>query len=924
MKKLSYIFVIFLLLVVKSFANEFPLDPSITYGKLENGLTYYIKKNNYPSSKVKIKLVVKAGSLMEEDHQRGLSHLIEHMAFNGSKNFPGNNMDIFLSSIGLNLGSHYNASAGYFNTNYRFEIPTDNFENIETGLMILSDIAGNLSLEDEQFEKERKIVEEEWRANLGSDNRYVEEVSKYIKKGSRLLQRKPIGDIEVIRNFEYQDAKDFYNKWYRPDLMGLFIIGDIEPDKIEKLVQKHFSYLVNNSIISLPNPKIPNFEENQFFSYQDKNEDDVIFTIWEKNDFKALNTFENYKISKIKTIIRSIFQKRIERFVNDNSVNFKSSNIANFNVSNLDEYYLIITSLKSDKILDGIDDIYSIIDQIQEHGFLELEFNQTKKQILENLEQNLMEAPTRSSSSYLNEYTRHFTEDEMISGPINELAYTKKIFEEIKLDDLNKYFLNYIKVKNQIIEIRGPNSILNLPDQNEINNIKQKSFAKVTKPYQFDIIKTKLINKDLKGSEIIKSKYYPVTNVKKIQLKNGAKIYLKKTDFKKDEIFLDGYSLGGYSTASLETLPSAKYAEDILIKADFGDLTITQKENLYPPNIVDIYPEINQLTENIFGYTNNFYLEDLFKLLYLTFTDLRIQQKHVDRFKEEKIDAIKIDEKIPKTKFYKDLMNKFYQNHKRTTYPSVDYIQQINLKDVQEFYKDRFQNSGDFIFTIVGDFEYEQIETLISKYIGSLEFKNKKDKFIDHNIRTNLNSEKIIYKEDNPVKASYGRFYHKKFNNTLSERYKAELLNLIIDKLFFDQVREENKLVYSIFISEFSNQKFPIELYSFYLGYKADPKNIELINSKIEQILNNVKKGEFDKNIFNEQKKSLLNDYEEQIKTNSFWINSIVKANKYNESIERIFYINKVVNQITFTDIKKLAKKYFDDTYFETLQLLEE
>ncbi|MBD1155629.1 insulinase family protein [Pelagibacterales bacterium SAG-MED16] len=924
MKKLSFIFVIFLLLVGKSFANEFPLDPSITYGKLENGLTYYIKKNNYPSSKVKIKLVVKAGSLMEEDHQRGLSHLIEHMAFNGSKNFPGNNMDIFLSSIGLNLGSHYNASAGYYNTNYRFELPTDNFENIETGLMILSDIAGNLSLEDEQFEKERKIVEEEWRGDLGSDNRYVEEVSKYIKKDSRLLQRKPIGDIEVIRNFEYQDAKDFYNKWYRPDLMGLFIIGDIEPDKIEKLVQKHFSYLVNNSIISLPNAKIPDFEENQFFSYQAKNEDDVIFTIWEKNDFKALNTFENYKISKIKTIIRSIFQKRIEKFVNDNSVNFKSSNIANFNVSNLDEYYLIITSLKSDKILEGIADIYSIIDQIQEHGFLELEFNQTKKQILENLEQNLIEAPTRSSSSYINEYTRHFTEDEMISGPINELAFTKKIFEEIKLDDLNKYFLNYTKAKNQIIEIRGPNSISNFPKQNEIINIKQETFAKASKPYKFDIIKTKLITQDLKGSEIIKSKFYPVTNVKMIQLKNGAKIYLKKTDFKKDEIFLDAYSLGGYSTAPLETLPSAKYTDSILVMADFGDLTIPQKENLYPPNILDIYPEIHQLTENIFGYTNNFYLEDLFKLLYLTFTDLRIQQNHVDRFKEEKIDAIKIDEKIPKTKFYKDLMNKFYQNHIRTTFPSVDYIQQINLKDVQEFYKDRFQNSGDFIFTIVGDFEYKQIEPLISKYIGSLEFKNKKDKFIDHNIRTNLKSEKITYKEDNPVKASYGRFYNKKFNNTLTERYKAELLSLIIDKLFFDEIREENKLVYSIFISEYFNQKFPIELYSFYLGYEADPKNIELINSKIEQILNKIKKGEFDKKIFNEQKKSLLNDYEEQIKSNYFWINSIVNANKYNESIERIFYLDKVINQITFTEIKKLAKKYFDDTYFETLQLLEE
>ena len=214
MKKLIF-FLIITFLSNYSNASEFPLDPKIKYGKLENGLTYYIRKNDTPKKKVYLKLVVKAGSLMEEERQRGLAHLLEHMAFNGSKNFPGNSIDEFLSSLGLNIGSHFNATTGYFKTNYQFEIPTDEINNVEKGIQILSDIAGNLDLKDDQFEKERKIVEEEWRQDLGSENKYVNELLNYIYKDSLLLERRPIGTIDVIKNFRYQDVIDFYDKWYQ-------------------------------------------------------------------------------------------------------------------------------------------------------------------------------------------------------------------------------------------------------------------------------------------------------------------------------------------------------------------------------------------------------------------------------------------------------------------------------------------------------------------------------------------------------------------------------------------------------------------------------------------------------------------------------------------------------------------------------------
>ena len=248
-------------------ANEFLLDPAITYGKLDNGLTYYIRKNENPKDKVSIKLLIKTGSIMEEDHQLGLAHLLEHMAFNGSKNFPKRKIDEYMSSMGLNIGSHYNAYTSFLETSYDFEIPTKNKEDVEVAIKILADISKNLSLEPEAFERERQIVEEEWRKKFGTSTKYVDEFHKFLFKNSRILDRKTIGTIDIIQNFKYQDAIDYYQKWYQPQLMGLFVIGDINKSHIIQTIKDNFGSFKNSKELEIPNYKIPDYPDNQFFVY---------------------------------------------------------------------------------------------------------------------------------------------------------------------------------------------------------------------------------------------------------------------------------------------------------------------------------------------------------------------------------------------------------------------------------------------------------------------------------------------------------------------------------------------------------------------------------------------------------------------------------------------------------------------------------
>tara|TARA_B100000963_G_scaffold347184_1_gene353220 strand:+ start:2315 stop:5089 length:2775 start_codon:yes stop_codon:yes gene_type:complete len=922
-KLFPYLFII-ILLTYSVKANEFPLDPNITYGKLDNNLTYYIRENQNPRDKAYIKMVIKAGSVMEEEHQQGLAHLLEHMAFNGSKNFPKRSVDEFMSSIGLNIGTHYNASTGFFITNYEYEIPTDDPKNLEIVIKIFADILKNLSLEDDAFERERKIVEEEWRGDIGPDQKYQEALYKVTHKNSLLEKRKPIGKIEVIRNFKYQDVKEFYEKWYQPEITALFVAGDVDTDKTIQLIKDNFSYFENTAQLDVPDYSIPDFNNNRFISYKDKDFDSILFSIWEKHSFQKMNNFNNYKSQKIDTLINKIIQRRINEQLNKDKVDFIAAGIYSQSISDKDEYKISIVSLNEKNINNGITDFLRVIEQIKRYGFLESELNLEKKKQILNLEQNIIEQKTRSSKSFVDEYTRHFTSDEMISGPEKELDYTKDIYISIDVNDLNNYFKKYTSGKNQILSIKAPDYIQDLPNENELKALIAKIKKEKIKPYEFEIKKIVLIDDNLKGSKIIKRRKFPKSGVIELTLDNGPKVFLKQTNFEKDSILLSAFSSGGISKANENTLPSAKATDSILAKADIGNLSLSEKENLYPAKLIDVYPKISEKDESIIAYTNNAFKEDMFKLLYLNFTDLRVKDIHVDQFIKNELNEYNISKQSPKYSYNVEFKKKLYNNHHRTKFKTDEIIKKINLKDVQNFYKDRYYDGGNFNFYIVGDFKFDEIEPLLEKYIGALPKIDRADEYIDHGIRYTKDKHELIYKEEDPKKAVITRIYFKEFNSSIKERLKFNLLFSIADKILHDVVREKDNLVYSITMSKYFDQFKPIEMISFYTYFASDPENIETIKKKIDEVFEDIKNKKFDQKIMVDQKTMLINKFKENLRSNEYWHSLMEYSDQYNQNLEKFMNIEFIINSITVHDISQLAKKYLDDKYFRDIKLTSE
>jgi zinc protease len=381
-----------------------PMDPKITYGKLDNGVTYYVKNNQLPKNKAYVELVIKAGSLHENDDQQGLAHLLEHMAFNGTKSFPKNKIDSYLNSLGLSIGADFNASTSFTKTIYKFQVPTNTDEPLDTGVHILSEIASELTLEDQAFERERKIVEEEWRMDLGKFDRILEQQKPYIFKNSKYLTRDPIGKMEIIRNFSYQTAKDYYHQWYRPELMGVFIIGDIDQKKAEQIIKKYFANIkAKVPPIDPPVASVPKYNESQFGVITDSELGGVLVQILNRQPKLFIETGVNYKDYLIREFTKNIFQKRLNRILREQNTPLFSISVGTQDLTDNEEMYHASAHVKEDDFERGIKFLLTEIERVKQNGFVEDELKLAKKDKLLSLEISLTQKNTTKSRDLLSE-----------------------------------------------------------------------------------------------------------------------------------------------------------------------------------------------------------------------------------------------------------------------------------------------------------------------------------------------------------------------------------------------------------------------------------------------------------------------------------------------------------------------------------------
>ena len=902
------------------------LDPEIVVGQLDNGLTYYVYENDEPEDVAYLRLVVRAGSLQEDEDQQGLAHFVEHMAFNGSTNFDSGEIINFLESIGMEYGPHLNASTGYEETIYYLKIPTDNPANIKKSMMVLADFAGEVSFKEQAFENERKVVIEEWRTSLGSSERQLEKLKQISFENSKYALRNPIGKVDLIKTFDPQRARDFYYEWYRPELMAVIAVGDFEKENIVSLIKEHFSPLTNptqarpREIYSVP---LTSNDSVHFVT--DTEETTTSLQVLFNHKAKPLQTQGDYRDELILEMYLYLLNQRLSEIDMQQDPPFV---VAEIYVDQLTpkntEYALAFIPLNND-FERGFEAILTEINRVRQHGFL----NSELERVLDNYQSYFQEIYDNrddyDSALLVEHFIDSFVSKETITSIDFAYELTKAIYPTITTEDFQTITDQWFSDEGRKIVITAPEKSLDsLPTPDDLLALlNQPSQNKLAVYEEGDLIQRPLIEISPVPSKIIDEKYHQKLDITEWWLANGVRVILKPTDFKKNSITFSAKSPGGTSLASDELFVSANIATDVVTYSGIGNFNAIELNKKLSGTNFFIEPNISDLSEGMSGSSTREGLPTLFELIYLHFTAPRFDDDDFENYKNY-VREILLDRQLDPEQVFSDLyVSKLYDNHYRFRPWTLELLEEVNYEQAFQFYKERFDNAGDFTFYFVGSFDLETVRPLVEKYLGGLPSTLKRENWKDRGADYFSGMHSDTLRMGLEPKSSTSLIYTGPFEYSIRNRLNFGAMERMLNIRLNEVIREKIGGVYSIEAYGWQD-KYPKQSYVFNIYFNSDPDKQKKIIEAIEQEIENLKENGFGQSYLDKVNKQMLQEYREKYKTNAFWLRDLEFYDWIKEPYSNIFSKEQLHQQRTLKEIVNLARKTFIKRNYMVLTHLPE
>ncbi len=902
-----------------------PLDPAVRIGKLPNGFTYYIRKNIEPKNRVQLYLANKIGSIMENDDQRGLAHFMEHMGFNGTKNFPKNDLVNYLQKAGVRFGADLNAYTSFDETVYQLPIPSDDPEVLKNGVQIMRDWAQDATLDPAEIDKERGVVLEEKRLGKGAQQRMQDKYLPMLFNNSRYSDRLPIGTEDVLKNFSAETIKQFYKDWYRPDLQALIVVGDIDVNAMEQMIKAKFSDL-KNPVKARPRTKysISLLNKNQFMAVTDKEFPVSVAQIMIKQPESKLVTTIDYRNSILRSLFNSMIGTRFADMSKQADPPFlqAGANISAF-LAGLDMYNVFVVA-KPGEMERGFKAILTETERVQRFGFTQTELDRAKQSYLTNMESSFKEKDKTPSESLVNEYLRHFLEQEASPGIEYEYNMANSMTGGISLTDVNSLAKKYITDVNRDVIIMGPEKDKdNLPDEAKVESWISGTKQSNISAYVDQVSDKPLLSAKLIGGKVISESKISEIGVTEFKLSNGIKVVLKPTDFKNDEISFSAFSAGGSSLYSDADFQSALYATAIIRNGGLGEFNSVQLPKLLSGKRVSVSPYIMERYEGISGSTTPKDIETALQLTYLYFTQPR---KDAETFKgliAQQKGGLANRGNDPNSVFADSVAAILGNYNVRRTGPSVEKINQVSLDRAFEIYKDRFADASDFTFVFVGSFKPEELKPLLEQYLGSLPSSNRKETARDLGIQIPAGKiDKKIYKGQEP-KASVRLVFSGDY--TWSEKHNNQLNALaeVLTIKLIERLREDEGGVYGVG-ARASYTKFPKGRYTFNISFGCAPENVEkLISSTLDEInkirVNGALAGDIEKFIAEETRTT-----ETQLKDNGFWLGYLTNQLQNGDEPKQVLSYLESLKELSPEALKATVQYRLNPDNFIRMVLLPE
>jgi len=891
--------------------DKIPLDPNIRTGKLPNGLTYYIRKNSKPEKRVELRLALNAGSILETDDQQGLAHLLEHMAFNGTKKYKKQDLVNFLESIGVNFGADLNAYTSFDETVYMLKVPTDKPGLLDKGVDVLREWAGNITLDPDEVDKERGVVVEEWRLGLGAQERIRDKQFPVLLKNSQYAHRLPIGKPEIIQNFKHDQLKQFYKDWYRPDLMAVVVVGDVEPAKMEQDIRRLFGTL-KNPTKKIPRKyyDVPGHPETLVSIVSDPEAEFRRIGVIYKHPAQNPNSRIAYREGLVASLWSGMLSTRLQEIATKPNPPFAFAGGGYGSFVRTKDAFSLSAIVPEGKMSNALDVLLTEAERIRRHGFLASEFERQKASLLRSYENNFNEKDKTESDAFADEYVRNFLESEPAPGISWEYDFVKQALPNIKLEEVNQFAVRFMTEQNRVLTVTGKEDENNpLPNENELlavlNSIKDKNI----KPYVDTAATSELLPQLPTSGTITKTDTDTATGVTRLTLSNGAKVTLKPTNFKNDEVLFSGTSPGGSSLVSDADYTSVQLGSQVMAMAGVGNFSMIELQKKLSGKVAQVGAFIGDDSEGLSGKASPKDLETLFQLIHLRFTQPRLDDASLNMFKSQ-FQMIKGFFSSPEYVFQDTMMVTMARYHPRVRPFSSYKVEELNPERALSVYRERFGNAGDFSFYFVGNFETEKIKPLIAQYLASLPTTNATEKAKDLGIRPPTGViEKKVLKGKEPKSSSEIQFTGP-FEWNRQNRVKLSALGKVLEIRLREELREALSGSYYANASGRS-EKEPTPLYTFSVNYASDPERADELYAAMWRVIEEIQTKGTTEEVLTKVREGYSRDLETNLKENRFWMTQLMQKDELKEEISQIPVGAKDLYQaLTSEDIQNAARLY--------------
>ena len=906
-----------------------PVDKRVRIVHMDNGLTYYLRVNKKPEGRIQFRLVTNAGSMLEDESQRGLAHFCEHMAFNGTEHYPSNSMIGELQKNGVAFGSHVNAYTSFDETVYFINMPNSP-EMVEMGLKILDGWASKLLFDPKEIEDERGVIHEEWRGGLGAAERMREKTWPIMLKGSRYADRLPIGLESVIMNFKRDEIVRFYHDWYRTDLQAVIIVGDFDMNEMEAKVKQYFGgYTKTTNPKERTNYSIPDNKEPLVAIATDKEANGIMLELMWKHKKAPQGTVGDYRASIVRTLANGMINDRFNEICEKPTSPLMAAGggYGGFLARDGDAFSLG-GRVKENRIEDAALCLLTEMKRIDEHGFLQTELDRQKEEALDRMRKSAKEANKTQSGSFADEYTRHFLEGEVIPGIRKEYEYFKEFLPEITLEEVNQVVANWITDENLIFYLTAPErDDLSVPTEADALRIIAQAKTIKTEPWVDNFKDEPLWTKTLPEVTPRVTKTNDVLGYTEYTLPNGIRFVVKKTTYKDDEIRMSSFARGGSSLYSDNESFLVSQAADFIDDAGIGNFNSSQLSKKLKGTTLSISPNISSQEQGFSGSCSPKDLETMLQLLNLYYEAPRKDQESFEKNVDALRNQIKAIAEQPQEALIKTLYKTAYPDYKRTMgIPTEEDINSLNLDRMYEIFKERFNDASNQIFFFVGNIDDNEI-ALMAKYLNNLPCtgaqRNEKDKNVSPKLAAGVNHG-VAVKGTEKMSIVYIMGESEGLDATPKNRRIVQALGECLQISTTEIIREKMGDAYSPG-SNVSYALEPTPSVEWLFFIQCDPTKTDRVEKAAIDIVKQYAKKGPNKETLKKAKEQMIKSIETQMQENGFWMGQIYVSYYYNESRDEIVKnYEQIINSITAKEVKAMAKKFLDLNHYTVATLKPE